>query len=188
MNCPLETGSSNLRPIPFPSALKTSTLAFSRFLHKEETRAVTLKVRRYDSEAGQTGTHRLSCSVLYLQMAELNESSCIYAQLKRKPNGKRAALTQTITCRERKQCAPHTKQRGYYCYAHLNALIPASTVASAFPALLHGGVVVALVVVARWGIRVSAYRHAVTLVLLKLLVHLAFCLFASGSGVKRRGR
>lgn len=49
MNCPFDTGSSNLRPIPFPSALKTSTLAFSRVLktlrrettpaqHRSETR------------------------------------------------------------------------------------------------------------------------------------------------------
>lgn len=30
MNWPFEIGSSSLRPIPFPSALNTSTLAFSR--------------------------------------------------------------------------------------------------------------------------------------------------------------
>lgn len=57
---------------------------------------------------------------------------------------------------------------------HLDALISAATVAPAFPALLHGGVVVALVVVACRGVRVSVDRHAVALMLFKLLVHVAF--------------
>lgn len=62
----------------------------------------------------------------------------------------------------------------FYRGKHLNALISAARVAPIFPALLHGGVVVALVVVTRRGVGVSADRHAVALVLFKLLVHLAF--------------
>lgn len=56
---------------------------------------------------------------------------------------------------------------------HLNALISAARVAPIFPALLHGGVVVALVVITRRGVG-AADRHAVALVLFKLLDHLAF--------------
>lgn len=57
--------------------------------------------------------------------------------------------------------------------ADLDALVSAAAVAPAHPALLHCRVVVARVVVARWGVRV-AYGHAVALVLFHLHVKVVF--------------
>lgn len=68
------------------------------------------------------------------------------------------------------------RKRSLACYSstHLDALISAATVAPAFPALLHGGVVVALIIVTCRGVQVSVDRYAIALVLFKPLVHVAF--------------
>lgn len=44
MNCPFDTGSSNLRPMPFPPAVTTSTLAFSRLFQARRQQNKTGKV------------------------------------------------------------------------------------------------------------------------------------------------
>ena len=67
----------------------------------------------------------------------------------------------------------YERQNGPRC-THLDALVKAARMAPIFSALLHCGVVVALVVVTCGGVGVSADWHAVALVLFKLLVHLAF--------------
>lgn len=57
--------------------------------------------------------------------------------------------------------------------ADLDALVSAAAVAPAHPALLHCRVVVARVVVARWGVR-AAHGHAVALVLFHFHVQVVF--------------
>lgn len=57
-------------------------------------------------------------------------------------------------------------------HTHLNALISTTRVTPPLPALLHGSVVVALVIVARRRVRVSVERHAVALVLFQLPTNL----------------
>lgn len=65
--------------------------------------------------------------------------------------------------------------RRLWRHAHLNALVSAATVASTLPALLHGGEVVAGIIITRGRVR-AADRHAVAFVLFQLVV-LVICSF-----------